>query len=65
MYIFLYISICCRFNIYTKKTEVVFLGRQTINGNRCLLCQQMCSFMSPINKHRWASPFCLFNPFSL
>ncbi len=38
---------CCRFNIYmeNKKRKFVFLGRQTIKGNRCLLCQQTCPCM--------------------
>ncbi len=27
-----------------RKMEFCFLGRQTINGNRLLLCQQMCPY---------------------
>ncbi len=46
IYIDIYIYICHRFNtyIYTEngKRKIFFLGRQTMNGNRRLLFQQMC-----------------------
>ncbi len=51
--------VCCKrkngngklpFVFCKRKTEVCFLGRQTINGNWCLLYQQMCPYME-ISSH--------------